>query len=233
MHQGRAAVVLVVVCAAAPPPAAAQSEQITGVVVDATGGVLPGATVTLRGGPDGLREAQTDASGRVVFTVVAPGTYAVTVFLAGFGAATVEGVAVSADPVELPAITLRLAAFDDVVVVTATRIEEPLQQVPLSISAVTGADLERRAIGNLTELSRWTPGLTVVDQGARGSNVCAGKARSRGTRCRDVIFETLFETLWVSNPIRPRSAASRNRVMRGPGVTQGAKRSQGARRPRN
>ena len=62
---------------------------------------------------------------------------------------------------------------------------------------------------------------------------CAGKARSRGTRCRDVIFETLFETLWVSNPIRPRSAASRNRVMRGPGVTQGAKRSQGARRPRN
>ena len=167
----RAAVVLVVVCAAAPPPAAAQSEQITGVVVDATGGVLPGATVTLRGGPDGLREAQTDASGRFVFTVVAPGTYAVTVFLAGFGAATVEGVAVSADPVELPAITLRLAAFDDVVVVTATRIEEPLQQVPLSISAVTGADLERRAIGNLTELSRWTPGLTVVDQGARGSNV--------------------------------------------------------------
>ena len=62
---------------------------------------------------------------------------------------------------------------------------------------------------------------------------CAGKARSRGTRCRDVIFETLFETLWVSNPIRPRSAASRNRVMRGPGVPQGAKRSQGARRPRD
>ena len=27
------------------------------------------------------------------------------------------------------------------------------------------------------------------------NNACAGKARSRGTRCRDVIFETLFETL--------------------------------------
>ena len=65
------------------------------------------------------------------------------------------------------------------------------------------------------------------------TNACAGKARSRRTRCRDVIFETLFETLWVSNPIRPRSAASRNRVMRGPGVTQGAKRSQGVRRPRD
>ena len=60
-----------------------------------------------------------------------------------------------------------------------------------------------------------------------------GEARSRGTRCRDVIFETLFDTLWVSTPIRPRSAASRNRGMRGPGVTPGAKRSQGARRPRD
>ena len=40
----------------------------------------------------------------------------------------------------------------------------------MSISAVTGADIERRAIGNLTELSRWTPGLSVVDQGSR-SNV--------------------------------------------------------------
>ena len=29
-----------------------------------------------------------------------------------------------------------------------------------------------------------------------------------------MIFETLFETLWVTNPIRPRSAASRNRVTR-------------------
>ena len=93
------------------------------------------------------------------------------VVLRGFGAATVDGVAVTANPVALPTITLRLAAFDDVTVVTATRIEAPLPQVPMSLSAVTGADLERRAIGNLTELSRWTPGLTVVDQGARGSNV--------------------------------------------------------------
>ena len=166
------AVGLVAFCLAALPlPAAAQSGQIAGAVVDATGGVLPGASVTLRGGPDGLREAQTDARGRFTFTGLSPGAYTVTVFLSGFGAGTVEGVVVGADPVELPAITLRLAAFDDAVVVTATRIEEPLQQVPLSISAVTGADIKRRAIGNLTELSRWTPGLTVVDQGARGSNV--------------------------------------------------------------
>ena len=152
------------------PAVAAQSGELSGAVVDATGGVLPGATVTLRDGPDEPRVVQTDAAGRFVFTGLAPGTYTVTVFLGGFGAAAVEGVAVAADPVELPAVTLRVAAFDEAVVVTATRMEEPLQQVPLSVSAVTGADIEARAIGNLTELARWTPGLTVVDQGARGSN---------------------------------------------------------------
>ena len=83
-----------------------------------------------------------------------------------------------------------------------------------------------------TYVKRMTDRFRVVS-GGTCIRACAGKARSRGTRCRDVIFETLFETLWVSNPIRPRSAASRNRVMRGPGVTPGAKRSQGARRPRD
>ena len=166
-----AALGLVVFCMAGGTPAAAQTGQVTGVVVDATGGVLPGTTVTLIGGPDDPRTAQTDARGRFAFTGLAPGVYTVTVFLNGFGEVTVDDIAVAADPVALPLITLRLAAFDDVVVVTATRIEEPLPQVPMSIAAVTGTDIERRAIGNLTELSRWTPGLTVVDQGARGSNV--------------------------------------------------------------
>ena len=167
----QAAAGLLFVCLfAAPLQAAAQSGEVTGVVVDATGGVLPGATVTLRGQPDGQRETQTDARGRFVFTGIAPGTYTVTVRLSGFGPVTLD-VTVGAEPVELPPTTLRLGAFDEALVVTATRVEEPLQRVPLSISAVTGADIERRAIGNLTELARWTPGLTVVDQGARGSNV--------------------------------------------------------------
>ena len=36
-----------------PRLAAAQAGEITGVIVDATGGVLPGATVTLSGGQSG------------------------------------------------------------------------------------------------------------------------------------------------------------------------------------
>ena len=169
--RGVAAAVLLALGAALAPTASAQSGKVSGVVVDATGAVLPGATVVLRGGPGGLREGQTDLRGRFAFDGVAPGAYAVTVLLGGFGEVTVAGVAVGADPVALPPVTLRLASFADAAVVTATRIEEPLAEVPMSVSAVTGADIESRAIDNLTELARWTPGLTVVDQGARGSNV--------------------------------------------------------------
>ena len=151
--------------------AAAQTGEIAGVAVDATGGVLPGATVTLTGAPGVAVTTQTDAEGRFTFTGLRPGVYAMTVSLGGFGEATVDGVAVDGAPVTLPPFTLRLGAFEEAAVVTATRIEEPLQEVPMSISAVTGADIERRAIEDLTELARWTPGLTVVDQGARGSNV--------------------------------------------------------------
>ena len=150
--------------------ATARTGEIAGVVVDTTGGVLPGATVTLTGAA-GAATTQADAEGRFTFGRLPAGVYAVTVFLSGFGEARVDDITVGADPVALSPITLRLGAFEEAAVVTATRIEEPLQEVPMSISAVTGADIERRAIENLTELARWTPGLTVVDQGARGSNV--------------------------------------------------------------
>jgi len=150
--------------------AGAQTGEVRGAVVDATGGVLPGATVTLTGAAGGRTATQTDAEGRFTFGGLSPDVYAVTVFLSGFGEATVGGVAVNGGPMTLSPIILRLGAFEEAAFVTATRIEAPLQEVPMSISAVTGADIERRAIENLTELARWTPGLTVVDQGPRGSN---------------------------------------------------------------
>ena len=82
---------LVVFCVAgvALAPAAAQCGQVAGQVVDATGGVLPGATVTLIGGAGGPRATQTGAQGQFAFTGLSPGIYTVTIFLSGFGEVTV------------------------------------------------------------------------------------------------------------------------------------------------
>ena len=216
---------LVVFCMAGVAPAAAQTGVVTGVVVDSTSGVLPGATVTLIGGPDAPRAAQTDARGRFAFAGLPPGIYTVTVFLSGFDQVTVSDVVVTADPVALPVITLRLTAFDDVVVVTATRLEAPLQQVPMSISAVTGADLERRAIDNLTELSRWTPGLTVVDQGARGSNVIIARGLHtdalNGSEFAGNNYNNGVGTYLGDIPAGGRSPAARHRAGGGAARTPG------------
>lgn len=46
------------------------------------------------------------------------------------------------------------------VIVTARRVGERIQDVPLSIVALTGQDLQERSITNLTELSTFTPGLS-------------------------------------------------------------------------
>ena len=178
-HRGRAAarrialvLALFAFYAIVPTGAAfAQAGEIAGTVVDASGARLPGASVRLSGESGPSREVQTDGEGRFAITGLVPGTYALSVSLGGFSTVAVDGVVVAGEPVQLPGITLQPLFFADPVVVTATRFAEPVLQVPMSITAVAGADIERRAIQNLTELSRWTPGLTVVDQGARGSNV--------------------------------------------------------------
>ena len=49
--------------------------------------------------------------------------------------------------------------FSDIIV-TARKTEEKLQDVPLTIKALTGTDLQDRGIASVSELSQYTPGLT-------------------------------------------------------------------------
>src|SRR5690606_7783150 len=72
-------------------PAAAQTDAgaVRELVTDASGGVVPGATVDLVSvATNDRRTAVTDVSGYVQFTPIARGTYGVTVTLSGFS--TVE-----------------------------------------------------------------------------------------------------------------------------------------------
>src|SRR5262249_33096228 len=67
------------------------------------------------------------------------------------------------------------------IIVTATKREERLQDVPAAISAVTGATLESMGAESFTDYARSIPGLTFQDAGAgrqiptiRGINPSAG-----------------------------------------------------------
>ncbi|OYO28017.1 TonB-dependent receptor [Janthinobacterium sp. PC23-8] len=47
------------------------------------------------------------------------------------------------------------------VIVTAQKVQQPISKVPMSISAVTQAALEKQGVGSIADLSRIVPGLTV------------------------------------------------------------------------
>ena len=150
----------------------AQTGSVSGSVVDQTGLVLPGATVTLRG--EGVpRTAYTDERGAFELTGVASGSYTLAVTLAGFTDAAIDDVTVGGGAMELPAVELQLASFGDTVVVTASRNEVRLVDAPVSTSVITASTLETTPAQNYGDLLRATPGVNVIQLSARDIQVAS------------------------------------------------------------
>lgn len=95
--------------------------SVTGRVADETGGVLPGAIVTLRD-PEasGERSAATDSNGRFTIQPVPPGTYVLSVSMSGFEALTLESVVVTAGARTSLDLRLEVSGLEDTVVVRGT-----------------------------------------------------------------------------------------------------------------
>lgn len=86
---------------------------IVGRIHDASGGVLPGVTVTVIG-PGGAQQAFTSANGTYRITDLEPGTYRADAQLAGFRPAKTDAIVVSADQTTTHDIALRLGILSDV-----------------------------------------------------------------------------------------------------------------------
>jgi len=59
---------------------------------------------------------------------------------------------------------------DDEIIVTATKRSESIQDVPINIAAIGGAQIEELGVGDLSELMAYVPGVSIVDQGGRDGN---------------------------------------------------------------
>src|SRR3954463_4996075 len=57
------------------------------------------------------------------------------------------------------------------IIVTASRRETTIQELPFNIAAISGDRLEQQRLTSLTDLGRWVPGLSVVDQGPRSASL--------------------------------------------------------------
>ena len=73
----------------------------------------------------------------------------------------------------VPATTIAAdsTGFFDEMVVSATRRDTDIQDVPYNIAAFSGETLENQRIENLGQFARWVPGLTLTDQGNRTANI--------------------------------------------------------------
>src|SRR5258708_36751925 len=130
---------------ALPVHAQFDSATVSGVVQDGTGGVLPGADVTLTSVGTGLeRRTVTNGAGLYTFPNVPVGEYRVKATLSGFTTVTKTGVALSAGVNIRIDVQLSIGSVSETVQVqaTATRVDtsvigrtvstEQIQQTPLS-----------------------------------------------------------------------------------------------------
>jgi len=129
------ALIAAVLGAASSAVAQGLTGQISGVVTDSGGGVLPGATVAIKNAGTNLtRETVTGPDGSFVFPDLLAGKYDLSVTMSGFKAYEQKGVALaSTERVALRAISLEVGGVTELVTVQAEAV-----QVQTSTAARSG-----------------------------------------------------------------------------------------------
>ncbi len=162
------ALLLALTCLLVPRLASAQFDAATvlGTVADATGGVVPGATVTLRNVETGITATTvSDGSGNFQFLNVRIGTYNVRAELQGFSAAVAENVTVTVNARQRVDLTMKVGDIGETVQVTgAARLLE-------SESSDRGQVIGREQIVNLPLNGRAYADLALLSPGVRKSSI--------------------------------------------------------------
>ncbi|HEX8068648.1 MAG TPA: TonB-dependent receptor [Pyrinomonadaceae bacterium] len=154
--------------------AAAQAQfkaGIQGTVTDATGAVVPAATVTLTSKETNKAQTTTSsAEGFYRFDQLAPGDYTLTVEKTGFKKQVLESVRVEAEAVQGVDLLLTTGELSEVVTVTETAIQQLDTENANVSKAITTVEVRQLPqVGrDPYELVRLTPG--VFGSGARGGN---------------------------------------------------------------
>lgn len=146
-------------------PVAAQLDTATGIVSDAQGAVIPGATVTAVNKNSGfVRATATDAEGRYRLAALTPGRYELTAELQGFSRALRDGLTFALGSETVLNFSLQVGALSEAVTVTA---ETPIVQ---TTTAAVEMRLDRAAIDVLPIIGRSYLSLLRMAPGAQSSN---------------------------------------------------------------
>jgi iron complex outermembrane receptor protein len=144
---------------------------VAGVVKDSSGGVLPGATVKIVNESTG---ASTDlivgADGTYRADALSPGGYRIDASLDGFDTET-RRVVVAAGQTVTSDLTLSPAKFSQSVVVTARRVEEQAQDVPIPVSVIRGDLVSDAGAFNVNRLKEMIPTVQFYSTNPRNSAI--------------------------------------------------------------
>ncbi|HVO09463.1 MAG TPA: TonB-dependent receptor [Vicinamibacteria bacterium] len=166
-------VVLLLACAALTP-AATETGVVEGVVKDASGAVLPGATVTATGPV--TRSERSSALGAFRIAGLPPGSYVLTANRPGFAETRSPAVPVGAEATPPVELVLTAAANERVVVSADRGNESNLIDAPATVSVVTGSQIAASSAQNFGDMLRSVTGLNVVQSSARDINLAARQA---------------------------------------------------------
>jgi hypothetical protein len=158
-------------------PAGVSAQEFTGSVVgtvtDASGGVLPGVTVTISGVTlQGDRVTVTDDQGVYRVINLPPGTYSVAYGMEGFAKMTREGIIVGVGRAVTLNIELQLATLSDAVTVSGESPVVDIQNANLGVNFDQKL-LENTPIGarNIGSVITAIPGIQVTAFDVGGSNM--------------------------------------------------------------
>lgn len=143
-------------------PAFAQYGQIEGRVVDSTGAVLPGVTVTAVNEDTGIsRSAATDAEGDYRLPAIRPGAYTVTAALGGFSTVETTGVVLTIQQTIVMNMEMTIAQVEETVTVTgaAPLLDTRRSDVSTAVSDLQIQDLPV-ASRRWVDLALLTPGTS-------------------------------------------------------------------------
>jgi len=156
-----------------PLSAAGESSTsaIAGVVRDSSGAAIPGALVRITHEPTATAvETVTGADGTYHVTLAASGSYRVETVLDGFETpartiALESGQTLSVD------FTLTPSGISESVLVTARRVEEAAQEVPIPVSVIGRTQVEETGAFNVNRLKEQIPTVQFYSTNPRNSSV--------------------------------------------------------------
>jgi hypothetical protein len=194
---------------------------ITGLVTDAQGSIVTGATATVVGDQTGLKRTQmSGGNGYYDFANLPIGTYTITVTHVGFQSEVFPAIAVQADRTATVNVTLTVGAVSTSVTVNAV----PLMN---AVDTTNGYVLDKSQIesiplptGSFTGVAILSPGVNAELSGGTGANSGLGNAPIWSNGQRDTSNSFLLNGVDASNLFNGKSTSQSGgaRVVNNTGV---------------